>query len=202
MRNSSKTFNIWDSIFRKTATFSSVRRLTIKTELSPPRDIDEDIELYIRESSNEDDNEVALICSRPYHRHILDGLYSDIQGEDAGTWDLLVLFLRRLSGLRDLVWTCGNQFPPCLLQVLHQRLPRCRLHIRAFRLRSIQRSENNLKEMDECELALATSPCLSSVVVPISRRYSNSGVDCNWEAALRLATGLAPNLAHVLRTHS
>lgn len=73
--------------------------------------------------------------------------------EDAGTWDLLVLF-RRLLGLRDLVWACGNQFPPCLLQVLHQRLPRCRLHIRAFRLRCIQWSENNRKEWMSASLRL------------------------------------------------
>ncbi|KAI9373586.1 hypothetical protein BJX61DRAFT_541548 [Aspergillus egyptiacus] len=45
--------------------------------------------------------------------------------------------LGKLSNLQDLLWTWQTIFPFSLLEVLHQQLPGCRLHNRAFDLPSV-----------------------------------------------------------------
>ncbi|KAI5296588.1 hypothetical protein KEM52_006209 [Ascosphaera acerosa] len=44
----------------------------------------------------------------------------------------LVALLPRLFQLTDLIYACKGPFPPSLLKVLHEKLPRCRLHLMSF----------------------------------------------------------------------
>ncbi|KAI5290169.1 hypothetical protein KEM54_002300 [Ascosphaera aggregata] len=49
----------------------------------------------------------------------------------------LVDFLPRLFKLEDLIYACKDPFPPALLQVLHECLPRCKLHLMSFDLETL-----------------------------------------------------------------
>lgn len=73
-------------------------------------------------------------------------------------WQVLAALVAQLSGLADIFYACPGQFPPCLLQILHEKIPRCRLHHYSFQLRGLERDR-----IDAHEMALATSPCLHSV---------------------------------------
>ncbi|PGH00303.1 hypothetical protein AJ80_09197 [Polytolypa hystricis UAMH7299] len=109
-------------------------------------------------------------------------------------WIPLANLMRRLSALRDLVYACTNQFPPCLLAVLHEELPCCRLDMRSFALRSLDQ-----EEMDPQELALVTSPCLHAVVAPPASYtlLRERILIYLQEAHLRIPLALAPNLKEV-----
>ena len=54
-----------------------------------------------------------------------------------------------------------------------------------------------LQDIDDTDYMLATSPCLYSVVAPYSMYDAGGYANCNGEAVLLLAAGLAPNLKHV-----
>ena len=106
-------------------------------------------------------------------------------------WIPLATFLCRLPALRDLIYECRNQVPPCLLSTLHEKLSNCRLHIRTFSLRSLEQ-----RKTDPQELALAGSSCLHSFMVarrsprnywPARREYVESLLP-------RVPLALAPNL--------
>ncbi|KAL4901757.1 hypothetical protein BDW74DRAFT_181471 [Aspergillus multicolor] len=114
--------------------------------------------------------------------------------EPEETWTSLMLLLRQLSGLQDLVWACESQFPPSLLQILHEQLPRCSLHIRAFKMPSLHQDADHPVDIDQRDYSLATSPNLCSILVPISHYDTFGCVEYNEEAAMEMAAGLAPNL--------
>lgn len=59
------------------------------------------------------------------------GLYTDPEGLTS-----LLNFVPKLFLLEDLIYACKDPFPPALLQVLHECLPRCRLHLMSFDLES------------------------------------------------------------------
>ncbi|KAF2445511.1 hypothetical protein P171DRAFT_520289 [Karstenula rhodostoma CBS 690.94] len=110
-------------------------------------------------------------------------------------WAPVVALLQETPHLQDLVYDCKTQFPPCLLETLHERLPQCRLHHRTFRLRTLLWGVPYPYEMQ-----LATSPCLHSVKLVCARRDSDGDDDFNLEAVMELA-GLAPNLKDVTILH-
>lgn len=124
----------------------------------------------------------------------------DVYDND-GHWQPLVLLLQDLTGLRELHFSCSSQFPPCLLHALHRYLPRCRLLLNTFRLRSLFSPTP-----DPHELQLATSPCLYRVRMACWHRNDQ---DMDGPAPLphdadivRHLVSMAPNLKEVLLDHN
>jgi hypothetical protein len=111
-------------------------------------------------------------------------------------WLPLQTLVGQLSGLCDLTWSCVTQFPPCLLETLHVSIPQCRLHTMAFSLSSLFYNANQPNDIEAYDYELATSPCLSSILVPVSRN-THGTTDYNSDEAIELATGLTPNLVNV-----
>ncbi|KAK4212640.1 hypothetical protein QBC37DRAFT_317783 [Rhypophila decipiens] len=120
-------------------------------------------------------------------------------------WRPLANLLSRLPGLTDVIYHCPSQIPPCILHVLHSKRPRPRLQLHGFKMRSLllevpARLSSDI-ELDPHELAIMTSPCLSSLYL----EYSDPS-ECNrlgpWslqksalDAMLKL--NLAPSLREV-----
>lgn len=108
-------------------------------------------------------------------------------------WAPVVSLIKILSRLDTLVYDCRNQFPPSLLDALHEQQPQCKLHHLTFRMRSL------LSDVpDPYEMALATSPCLYRVKVACAERDSVGAFDYNEEAMMELVAGLAPNLKELV----
>jgi hypothetical protein len=107
-------------------------------------------------------------------------------------WAPVVNLLQAVPHPRDLIYDCHSQFPPSLLEVLHQQHPRCRLHHLTFRFRTLLWGTPYPYEME-----LATSPSLYRINVVCAWRDSDGDDDFNLEAAMDLASGLAPNLREV-----
>ncbi|OAG11489.1 uncharacterized protein CC84DRAFT_1253945 [Paraphaeosphaeria sporulosa] len=110
-------------------------------------------------------------------------------------WGPVVTLLRGIPRLQDLIWDCETQFPPCLLETLHERLPHCRLHHKTFRFRTLLWGVPYPYEMQ-----LATSSSLHSLKLTCARRDSDGDDDFNLEAVRELVT-LAPNLKDVTVLH-
>lgn len=111
-------------------------------------------------------------------------------------WAPVVSLVKMLTRLDTLVYNCPYQFPPSLLDALHEHQPQCRLHHLTFQMRSL------LSDVpDPYEMALATSPCLHRVKVACAPWDSKGRVDFNGEAAMELAAGLSPNLKEVAMVH-
>lgn len=108
--------------------------------------------------------------------------------EDAA-WAPVVRLIEILPHLTKLVYNCRNQFPPSLLDALHQHQPQCRLYHLTFRLGSLVS-----EAIDPHELAIATSPCLHSVKARILYNWDD---DFNEEAIRDIVAGFAPNLREV-----
>ncbi|KAL3496573.1 hypothetical protein BJX62DRAFT_232242 [Aspergillus germanicus] len=108
----------------------------------------------------------------------------------ADGWKPLADFLHTLVGLEDLFWFTRAQFPECMLQVLHRDLPQCHLHLKVFQLQG-DLSEDGY--VSDSEFTLATSPCLSSIVVSLLLEH-----DVLMHQAIgELASGAAPNLTEL-----
>ncbi|KFY46701.1 hypothetical protein V494_00365 [Pseudogymnoascus sp. VKM F-4513 (FW-928)] len=110
-------------------------------------------------------------------------LWSD--GDHSDAWKPLADFIGQLTGLQDLVWVYASRVPRCVLSVINS--VGCRLHMHNFHLSSLVQNRDNLHEIDPDDFALATSPCLHSIIVPISHWDSKGYLDYNEEAqAIRL----------------
>ncbi|KAL3299597.1 hypothetical protein RB213_006736, partial [Colletotrichum asianum] len=129
-----------------------------------------------------------------------------------GFWKPLAKLIKKLPRLTDLLYACPNQFPPCMLDALHEYHPRCRLHLRNFHLHSIVDKPINVPVPDDeetaHELRLASSPCLYSVRYSYAFNYGtyeewNNGVlepnpnSVHNSAVMRIVTKMAPNLKKV-----
>lgn len=77
----------------------------------------------------------------------------------------------------------------------------CRLRIANFKIPSLHQYADQLHGVDERDFALATSPNISSIVVPVSHYDIDGCVEYNEEAVLQMAAGLAPNLIEVHIVH-
>jgi hypothetical protein len=105
---------------------------------------------------------------------------------DFECWESVAGLIKRLPALEHLHHLHYEQFPPCLLQALHQYRPECRLHLHSFVLRSIR--EPTAEEHEYC---LVTSPSLHS----ITPYYDTSIPEGIWQkqSFVRILS-LAPNL--------
>ncbi|KAJ5585476.1 uncharacterized protein N7459_005276 [Penicillium hispanicum] len=180
----------WSNLLQRTGCFAYVHDLHFEGTLPPPS-ADDGSFTPKEEGPAYDEDEMT--CPRSRYGHLYGSRYL-LEEEERDVWGPVAQLVARLPGLRDLTWACTNQFPPCLLQVLHQDLPRCRLHMKVFRLRSLCYDVDHPRDIDEYEYSLASSPSLSSIVVPISRFDSEGHVEYNFEAAMQIVSGLAPNL--------
>ncbi|KAH0439721.1 hypothetical protein CcaCcLH18_02831 [Colletotrichum camelliae] len=127
-------------------------------------------------------------------------------------WKPLTKLIKKLPRLTDLLYACPNQFPPCMLDALHEYHPRCRLHLRNFHLHSIVDKPIHVPVPDAeetaHELRLASSPCLYSLRYSYAFNYGsyeewNNGVlepnpnNIHNSAVMRIVTKMAPNLKRV-----
>lgn len=112
--------------------------------------------------------------------------------EEDMVWAPVASLIKTLPYLPTLVYKCRNQFPPVLLDALHEHRPQCKLQHLTFRLRSLLSDTP-----DPYEMASAMSPCLYGVKVGCAWRDSNGDDDFNQEAMMELVAGLAPNLKDV-----
>ncbi|KAM3513876.1 hypothetical protein MY11210_002504 [Beauveria gryllotalpidicola] len=117
---------------------------------------------------------------------------------DEQPWKALVELCKELPQLEDVVFASSDQFPQSLLSELHENHPQSRLHMHYFGLRSLIHSELEQRPtMHPDDVALATSPCLYSVVAVTSQYRYEQVVDYNEEAIMEMAAGLAPRLTNV-----
>lgn len=114
----------------------------------------------------------------------------------------LARFLDQLPCLQDLIYASTDQIPVCILSSLHQRHLNSRLHVHTFSLRSLYQPRDRPRDIDPEEFVLATSPCLSSVVVSYSGYDTYGQVNYNEEAVLQMVAAKAPNLTSVRMWHS
>ncbi|KAF3491176.1 uncharacterized protein GIQ15_00693 [Arthroderma uncinatum] len=182
--------NRWNTVLESGCYFAYVRRLVLYDEapvqsfesgmLEDPAD--ENIDILSGQSP----------CS------IFDKMYERNQWtlREEEAWEPLAQLISRLPGLTDLIYNYIKLFPQCLLDVLHRKLPRCRLHIYTFCLESLYRFPDCPYNIEPYEYTLATSPNLYSIFVP-HFYFRSPLVDHNYEAALLLASGLAPNLKEI-----
>lgn len=112
-------------------------------------------------------------------------------------WQPLIDFMRELPALRDIIYDLEDQLPPPLLSVIHENHPESRLHMHRFTLGSLIHSELSQQAMSADDVALATSPCLRSIVVLTQRYDAPQVVDYNEEAVMAMVKGLAPRLENV-----
>jgi hypothetical protein len=123
-------------------------------------------------------------------------------GDHPEAWQPLAHFISQLPALEDLVWACGSRMPRCILSAVHAK--DCRLHMHCFRLSSLVQHRDRPQPIDLDDYALASSPSLFSIVVPVLDFETDGDVSYNEEAVMRMVAGTAPRLAHVwfLRTRA
>ena len=104
--------------------------------------------------------------------------------EQNKAWLPLAQFLDQLPDLKDLIYAYSNQIPMSILSSLHQHHPINRLHVHTFSLRSLFQPRDRPHDIDPDEFVLATSPCLSSIVVSYCGYDTFRQLDYNQEAVL------------------
>ncbi|KAL4899994.1 hypothetical protein BDW74DRAFT_183133 [Aspergillus multicolor] len=194
-----ETLEHWNDVLERTQSFPFVRRLSIHCAAPAhgPMPEGDDQHLYVLEDDIykqclHDEDEWArfgdLYCC-------LGGLYwIRLRGQPSlaldDVWVPLAEFLKKLLGLEDLLWIGIAQFPVYLLQVLHEDIPTCRLHLRDF-FPDVDRDGNS--GMHVCDRMIATSPSLSSIATTVAH-----GVyEYEQQATMQMAAGAAPNLTQV-----
>ncbi|KAM3461730.1 hypothetical protein NHJ6243_004812 [Beauveria neobassiana] len=146
-----------------------------------------------------DDEHPELLSGMDYPLCYYPALPSpSTQWPDEQPWQALVELCKELPLLEDVVFASSDQFPRALLSELHENHPQSRLHMRNFGLRSLIHSElEETPAMHADDIALATSPCLYSVVAVTSQCRWEQVVDYNKEAIMEMTAGLAPRLTNV-----
>ncbi|KAL3477944.1 hypothetical protein BJX99DRAFT_225138 [Aspergillus californicus] len=175
----------WDTVLGNINAFPLVRRLSIN---SHPPSSSSNLEIKKNFPGEDDWTDIG--------RQYLPILSTDLARFDHGeinTWEPLAQFIWKLPGLQDLYWLTNIQFPPCLLEILHRDLPKCRLHMRAFTVSL--KDHGHPENLDPYEHALATSPSLASIACEFKKiepdtLYNEGGV-------MQMAAGLAPNLTQL-----
>lgn len=156
--------------------------------------------LSITEYSGHDDEILEGMLDGAWRSHkYKDQLSLEAVYETNDAWSPLADFIGRLTALDAIFYDSRSQFPPCLLESLHQHQPQSRLYINLFRLRSL-----NAEGTDDYEFSLLSSPCLYGITVRsegLGLYDSNKGPIYDTEALRCLVAGLAPNLKrlHVIR---
>lgn len=182
-----------EALLRDNNAFGSVRRLSIVGQV--PNGESCGLSRYGVDEDEIDDLEHAI---RPLYE-----LRGRIDRASREEWDEMYKpvagLIRRCTGLRDVLWSNGDQIAPCVLRALREALPRCRLHLTALDMESLTVDLNCPgKDVDVFEYEVATSPNLSSVIVPFVAYDGGPKVDYSREAVLHLVKKrLAPNLKTV-----
>jgi hypothetical protein len=111
------------------------------------------------------------------------------------SWRPLADFLSILPGLKHLIWASIDQVPRCVLDTLHASLPRTRLHVHSFSLRSLYTNlDEPHNEIDPDEFVLASSPNLYSVCAVVEVYDEEESASYNEEALQEMIGGITPNL--------
>lgn len=80
------------------------------------------------------------------------------RGSHHKLWEPLAGPVKKLTGLTDLFFLCEEVFLRCVLKMLHNRRPTCRLHLSNFSIRC-----SSMSGTGPYAFQLATSPCLYSL---------------------------------------
>jgi hypothetical protein len=98
-------------------------------------------------------------------------------------WKPTAQLLATCAGLKDFYWASTDEVLRCVLDMLHNDLPRSRLHVHTLSVRSLFQERDRLHDMDDDEYALATSPSLYSVCTASIYLHSDGNLYYNEEAA-------------------
>lgn len=120
---------------------------------------------------------------------------TDIAHQPVRFWKPVADLISRLSSLVSIIYNSYTQFPPCLLDAIHQHQPSCRLYITRFNLWSLGPQGPE----DEYKSALLSSSCLHGIGVHIQGSYGSrpSGREANMyipQALRELVAGVIPHL--------
>jgi hypothetical protein len=135
-----------------------------------------------------------------------DGSDYDLDRDRNEAWLPLASFLlERVTNLEDMVYTCPQQIPTCVLSVLRRRHPTCRLHVSYVRFRDVIKQTGTSRDMDPTEEdALLTSPCLYSIRIIDDLDHENDDDDYAISATRMeevvvrvIQSGRAPRLRHI-----
>jgi hypothetical protein len=143
----------------------------------------------------DDEQTLGDLAPIPHHRRTS---YQRIYPSDT-CWRPLCRLVETLPALKDFMFACPNQFPPCLLETLHKHLASPRLHICVFALHSLADAE-----LDPHDVALAGSPLLHRLWVRYddTNGYNVRGIpNYHADAVMDMVTGVAPNLKEVRVLH-
>lgn len=183
----------WEDTLQRNAATGYVHRLIIEAGSGDAR-------RCLKMTAEDRGYERRLVDKDPWVRIAADNTPATAVYEADDTWKPLAALSRQLVALEDLIYRCPNQFPPCLLETLHQYLPHYRLHIDPFKLRSL-----NEPSTDPYEITLATSPCLYSIGVDCDMQHgaiTGEVQNFNFDAVQSMVAGLAPNLKEVRVFHA
>lgn len=116
-------------------------------------------------------------------------------------WEPIVLLLKELRHLNEVNYAMENMFPKCLLQVIHDRHPNCRLSVWGSHLLHLDEPglEGLRSAFHRCgpfEMDLLRSPCLHglSIFSHVAVKLPTQELIC--EPIFPLIT-MAPNLKHI-----
>lgn len=112
------------------------------------------------------------------------------------SWRSLARFVSKLA-LKDSIWASAEQLPLCILSVLHKQLPKCRLHVHTFDLRSVCQDDEHGYNISNEEYALATLPAFHSIIEPYGKRDIKGRPDYSEEMVMHMVAGATPNLRYV-----
>jgi len=145
----------------------------------------------------EEDDDFFTVAPQTYFIGSSPGISSEHKLKRSQEWKPLARFISTCPGLKHLVWASEDQFPRCILDVLHDQLRSTRLHILTFSLRSQYQREDQFHDVDEDKYALSTSPSLSSICAPTTYIDIKGSLGLNEDASCQMAATLAPNLQSV-----
>lgn len=120
---------------------------------------------------------------------------------DETAWQPLLGLISDLPALKDVIFGSRDELPRLLLSALHEHHPNCRLHMHCFKLPSLIIPERAEQKVHPRDIALASSPCLCSLVVYTQPYAARLTWDYNEEAVMAMVKGVAPNLKNVSLTH-
>lgn len=187
--------SLFNALFR-TDSARYVQRISIKGALRlKPKDVHKDYQKKAYWTRHGLDEILADEETTDYlgpHTVYDEGVIEKSSEEDMA-WTPVVSLLQATPNLKDLVYDCDSQFPPCLLGILHMQHPQCRLHHLTFRFRTLLWGVPKSYEME-----LATSPSLYRFKLATGPRDTEGDDDFNLEAMMELVSGLAPNLKEVV----
>ncbi|KAB8263930.1 hypothetical protein BDV32DRAFT_146233 [Aspergillus pseudonomiae] len=124
-------------------------------------------------------------------KDLSDGSEEDI----SKAWTPLAEMIQKCQHLRELIWVCPNQLPPCILKAVQQCHPACHLEMRFFLLRSLRDAATIPHELD-----LVQSRCLHSITMTTVRSELHQKPGDNEKAIFEVIT-LAPNIKHLNVIH-